>query len=237
MDLRDIRHDVDRRVEIQCLTRRFHTVPLHAPAPHDDSLLGARSIGVGAVVGVEPLTGDIWRAQVTYVSDRLVGLRGWTMVDGQFRERDTVTFLIGAGDRLVSAKAHVLAASGSLMRIVRRDGSDETKRRIAPRLRVDLTATVRLQTPQTDTLRFNADVIDLSAAGCALRSATPLPVGAPVTVDTTLSQISTALPGVVVRTWTTATPPVPHAGIQFDPMPPPTAQLVSRFLVDQLRTG
>ena len=86
---------------------------------------GSRSLTVSSVVGIESAQGDVWRAQVTYVSDRMVGLRGWTIVDGRFRERDTVTLLIGEGDRLVSGKAQVLAAGGSLMRIVRRDATEE----------------------------------------------------------------------------------------------------------------
>src|SRR5215470_15043733 len=83
-----------------------------APGPRVSA--GAGALTVSTVVGVESAQGDVWRAQVTFVSDRLVGLRGWTIVDGRFRERDTVTLLIGEGDRLVSAKAQVLAAGGSL---------------------------------------------------------------------------------------------------------------------------
>ena len=126
---------------------------------------GARSLTVSTVVGVESAQGDVWRAQVTYVSDRLVGLRGWTIVDGRFRERDTVTLLIGDGDRLVSGKAQVLAAGGSLMRIVRRDASEESERRLAPRLRVDIDATVTVSTPQAGLTQFATQVVDLSASG------------------------------------------------------------------------
>ena len=117
---------------------------------------------VSTVVAVESATGEIWRAQVTYVSDRLVGLRGWTIVDGRFRERDTVTLLIGDGDTLVSGKAQVLAAGGSLMRIVRRDASEETERRLAPRLRVDLLATVTVSASESGLSKFETDVVDLS---------------------------------------------------------------------------
>src|SRR3954465_3052928 len=102
---------------------------------HGDFAVGGVKPLAGSPMGrVESAQGEVWRAQVTYVSDRLVGLRGWTIVDGRFRERDTVTLLIGEGDRLVSGKAQVLAAGGSLMRIVRRDASEETERRLAPRL-------------------------------------------------------------------------------------------------------
>jgi len=202
---------------------------------HDDIARGARQIGPGTPVAVESDTGAVWKSQVTYVSDRLLGLRGWTILDGRFRDRDIVTLVIGEGDRLVRAKAQVLAASGSLMRIVRRDGSDETKRRVAPRLRVDLDATVTLGAPESPAQEFTADVIDISSSGCAVRGAMALPVGASVTVDVRLPGSNTALPGVVVRTWTGDAPCVPHAGIQFDPIPGPTAQLLNRFLVDQLR--
>jgi PilZ domain len=202
---------------------------------HDDIALGARQIGPGTMVAVESDTGAVWKSQVTYVSDRLVGLRGWNLVDSRFRERDIVTLVIGEGDRLVRAKAQVLAASGSLMRIVRRDGSDETKRRVAPRLRVDLDATVTLGPAEAPAQEFEADVIDISSSGCAVRGSMPLPVGASVTVGVRLPGSHTALPGVVVRTWTSDAACVPYAGIQFDPIPGPTAQLLNRFLVDQLR--
>ncbi|HEV7524884.1 MAG TPA: PilZ domain-containing protein [Acidimicrobiia bacterium] len=194
---------------------------------------GVRSLAVSTVVRVESAQGEIWRAQVTYVSDRLVGLRGWTIVDGRFRERDTVTLLIGEGDRLISGKAQVLAASGSLMRIVRRDASEETERRLAPRLRVDIPAGVTVSTAASGLSRFETDVVDLSSSGCAVRAATHLPVGTPLTVDLELAGTDVRFAGIVVRTWMAGAEP--HAGVQFDPMSPATTQLLNRFLVDQLR--
>jgi hypothetical protein len=194
---------------------------------------GAKSLAVSTVVGVESAQGDVWRAQVTYVSDRLVGLRGWTIVDGRFRERDTVTLLIGEGDRLVSGKAQVLAAGGSLMRIVRRDASEETERRLAPRLRVDLVAKVRLSTARAGLVEFETDVVDLSASGCALHATTRLPVGTPIALDIELAGTPVQFAGMVVRTWMRGVEP--NAGIQFDAMPSATTQLLNRFLVDQLR--
>ena len=194
---------------------------------------GAKSLAVSSVVGVESAKGDVWRAQVTYVSDRLVGLRGWTIVDGRFRERDTVTLLIGEGDRLVSAKAQVLAASGSLMRIVRRDAADETERRLAPRLRVDLAARVTVSSAAAGLAEFATEVVDLSASGCAVRATTALPVGTPIAIDLELAGTPVRFAGMVVRTWTSGVEP--NAGVQFDPMPIATTQLLNRFLVDQLR--
>jgi hypothetical protein len=192
---------------------------------------------VSTVVGVESAQGDVWRAQVTYVSDRLVGLRGWTIVDGRFRERDTVTLLIGEGERLVSAKAQVLAAGGSLMRIVRRDASEETERRLAPRLRVDLVARVTVSASESGLVSFEADVVDLSSSGCALRATTAFAVGTPMTIDLDLTQTVAQFSGFVVRTWTTSSDVIPHSGVQFDPMPFATTQRLNRFLVDQLQAS
>lgn len=189
---------------------------------------------MSTVVGVESAVGDVWRAQVTYVSDRLVGLRGWTIVDGRFRERDTVTLLIGEGDRLVAGKAQVLAASGSLMRIVRRDASEETERRLAPRLRVDLVAMVTMSASKVGLVEFETDVVDLSASGCAIRTAGSLAVGTQLAIDLELADTPVKFTGVVVRTWTVGR--AAHAGIQFDPTPAPITQLLNRFLVEQLRT-
>jgi hypothetical protein len=202
----------------------------------DATALGVRSLGVGALVRVQSAAGEIWSANVTYVSDRLVGLRGWTRVDGTFSERDTVTLLIGHGDRLISANARVLAAAGSLLRIVRRDASDEMDRRRAPRLRVDLTATVTLTTGAADDDPFVADVVDLSTSGCAVLSARSLAVGTNVAIAMELGDSTAELTGEVMRTWTGDLPPYAHAGIKFDLMTQPTTTLVTRFLVNQLQS-
>jgi hypothetical protein len=194
---------------------------------------GMRTLAVSSVVSVESARGDIWRAQVTYVSDRLVGLRGWSIVDGRFRDRDTVTLVIGDGDRLVSAKAQVLAAGGSLMRIVRRDAAEETERRLAPRLRVDLFATLTLSTAGSGLAEVETDLVDLSASGCAIRTLMSLAIGTSLTIDFPIGDTPVRLAGTVVRTWTAVG--TPHVGIQFDPMPSPTIQMLNRFLVEQLR--
>ena len=194
---------------------------------------GTRSLAVSSVVSVESAQGDIWRAQVTYVSDRLVGLRGWTIVDGRFHERDTVTLVIGDGDQLVSAKAQVLAAGGSLMRIVRRDAAEETERRLAPRLRVDLFATLTVSTSESGLVEVETDLVDLSASGCAIRTLLNIAIGTPLAIAFPIGDTPVTLAGIVVRTWTAQG--APHVGVQFDPMPSPTIQKLNRFLVDQLR--
>jgi hypothetical protein len=205
---------------------------VEARSPRDE-FSGGRVLTVSTVVGVESAQGDVWRAQVTYVSDRLVGLRGWTIVDGRFRERDTVTLLIGEGDRLVSGKAQVLAAGGSLMRIVRRDASEESERRLAPRLRVELVATVTVAYA-SGLAKFATDVVDLSSSGCAVSAENSLPVGTPMTIELELSGTVVTFEGTVVRTWSAAG--AARAGVQFDAMPAATTKLLNRFLVDQLRT-
>ena len=236
-------------VHVTLVTRRIVTEPF--PGSHvdglvsmvsrahhssDDAALGIRSLGVGALVRVQSATDDVWSANVTYVSDRLVGLRGWTPVDGTFRERDTVTLLIGHGDRLISAHAQILAASGSLMRIVRRDTSDEMDRRRAPRLRVDLTATVTVRDDDAHVGEFEAEVVDLSTSGCAIRSPTSLAVGTSVAIAMDLNDTRAGLTGEVMRTWTGDRPSYAHAGIKFDLMSTSAATLVNRFLVNQLQS-
>jgi hypothetical protein len=124
------------------------------------------------------------------------------------------------------------------MRIVRRDLSEEHERRRTPRLRTDLMASLAPNDDQSvPTVRFDADLIDLSSSGCAIRCQTPLRVGTSLRVSMPLADTPVELAGTVVRTWTAHTPPAPHSGIQFDPMPGPTTHLLNRFLIDQLRTG
>src|SRR4051794_6755823 len=99
-------------------------------------------VRLGSVVRVESRDGDVWSAKATHVSDRNIGLRGWTPLDRCFRERDAVTLLLPSDGRVMSCNARVLSASGTLMRVVRRDDSLDSDRRRAPRLRVDLVADV-----------------------------------------------------------------------------------------------
>jgi len=148
-----------------------------------------------------------------------------------------VTLMIGHADRLISANARVLATAGTLLRIVRRDGSDEMDRRRAPRLRVDLTATVTATDGEAEHDPFEGDVVDLSTSGCAIRCVRALSVGATVGVALVLSETTTTFTGEVMRTWIGDVPPHTHAGIRFDLVPPATTAVVNRFLVNQLRSG
>jgi hypothetical protein len=210
------------------------TMTSRISSSRDDATLGIISIPVGAVVRVESETGVIWSAKVGYVSDRLIGLRGWMSVEGQFRERDTVTLLIGHGGHLVSARARVLAAAGSLMRLVRRDASEDLERRRSPRLRVELEASLGVATDRARMARTTAELVDLSDAGCAISSPTELTVGTFVLLTVSLNEHPVHLAGTVVRAWTVEAHP--YAGIRFDPTATPTKKLLNDFLVGQLRS-
>jgi hypothetical protein len=105
---------------------------------------------------------------------------------------------------------------------------------LAPRLRVDLTCTVTASTARSALERFETDVVDLSSSGCAIRaSAAALPVGTAMAIELELAGQAVRFAGIVVRTWMSGSEP--HAGVQFDPMPAATTQLLNRFLVEQLR--
>lgn len=204
-----------------------------SPSSRDDAALGIVSLRVGAVVRVEASSGEIWSAKVGFVSDRLIGLRGWTNVEDHFHERDSVTLLIGRAHYLVSCHARVLAAAGSLMRLVRRDASEDLERRQSPRLRVELVASLGVATDRSRMARTTADLVDLSDSGCAVRSATQLTVGTFVLITVSVLDNPIHLAGTVVRAWTAGTHP--HAGIRFDPTETSTKRLLNGFLVGQLR--
>jgi hypothetical protein len=217
---------------------RYNTSVLSRAAnPSGDPALGATRLEIGTVVRVESAAGETWSGRVTSVSDQHVGLRGYMNVNGQFRMRDRVTVHVGRANSLVSIRAQVLAAEGTLLRVVRRDASIEQERRRAPRLRIELDAvlTVAMEADAAPE-RLAADLIDLSSSGCALRSDLALRVGAPVRIGVTLGGADLELAGVVVRTWVEDGSSSPHAGVQFDTMPAPTVRVLNRFLVEQLRT-
>jgi hypothetical protein len=190
---------------------------------------------VGCIVRVESRDGDVWTANSTHVSDRIIGLRGWSSIDRRFRERDVVTLLVGGEDRLMSVNANVLAASGTLMRVVRRDDSIGNDRRRAPRLRVEVRAALSLR--NSGSVAVHADVIDLSTLGCAVRANTTMPVGTAVELAMRLGDDPASLTGTVVRTWVDDDSIWPLAGIQFDPPAADTTRLVHRFLLQQLQSG
>ena len=146
----------------------------------DDST-SIKAVPVGAVVRLESGDHAEWPAQVSYVNDRVIGLRGWTIPPGNFRERDTVYLLIGGDELLSTAKAQIISTSGCLMRIVRRDADDDVKRRRFPHLRVDIAAV--LTALDDDTAQpADVEVVHLSPSGCALRSAMGLMIGTPVEI-------------------------------------------------------
>jgi PilZ domain len=194
---------------------------------------------IGMVVRVESAEGDLWSARITNVSDQLVGLRGYMTVDRQFRVRDRVTVHLGKEDSTLCFRADVLAANGTLMRVVRRDASVEQERRRAPRLRVEQPAIISVDTDEpTPQAPRPAELVDLSSSGCALRCNGLFRIGTRLRISLTLANTEIELCGAVVRTWNGGAPgnaPSPHCGVQFDHMPALTTRLLNRFLVEQLR--
>ena len=65
--------------------------------------------------------------------------------------------------------------------------------------------------------------------------ATELPVGYLVAISMRIVGTDVTLTGKVVRAWRTDDDRGEHAGIQFDPVPPGTTNLINRYLVEQLR--
>jgi PilZ domain len=197
---------------------------------------GRAQLALGMVVRIESANGHAWSGQVTSFNDRIVGLRGWTMTDGQFRERDAVTLLVGAGDSLVSVRSQVLSTARSLMRLVRRDAYEESDQRRAPRLRVDLTATVVAHSDREPSPPFETSIADLSCSGCAMSISTTVLLGDRVSVSLQTPSGPLALTGVVVRTWFGDQQAL-CAGVQFDRLSAPIERLLNRFLVQQLSVG
>jgi PilZ domain len=200
------------------------------------SVAGARPIRVGAWARVELDGGDVWSGRVSYVSGELVGLKASTVVTGRIRAGDTVTLVVGQGESMVAASARVLSASGSFMRLARRESSEGLERRRALRVPVAQVVQVAHTAPGADApRRGEAELTDMSASGCALRSATELPVGYLVAISLRIVGTDLTLTGKVVRAWRAAEDQGEHAGIQFDPVPPSTTSLINRYLMEQLR--
>jgi hypothetical protein len=177
----------------------------------------------------------VWSGKATHVSDRNIGLRGWTSLSRAFRERDAVTLLLGGDGQLVSCNARILSAGGTLMRVVRRDDSVDSDRRRAPRLRVALRANLAID-DGTNELLSGVEVVDLSALGCAIQSAREFRVGTAVRVSLRLGTEEPTFAGSVVRTWTeNGRSAEPHAGIQFEALDAANTQLLNRFLLSQLQ--
>jgi hypothetical protein len=206
-----------------------------ADATREFSTRGSRPIPVGARARVERAGGGVWAGRVSYVNGEVVGLKTETNGAGGLVVGETVTLVFGDDDSMVSAQARVLAASGSFLRLSRRESSEGLERRRA--LRVPIGETVETTcTSQTDgTWTRPVHLTDMSASGCAVRTATPLGVGDSVTIALSAFGTNLALAGKVVRTWRTDEVGGEHAGIQFEPVPAATASLINRYLMAQLR--
>jgi len=195
------------------------------------STRGSRPIAIGAAARVEREGGDVWSGWVSYVNGEVVGLKASTTVAGLLKSGDTVTLIFGRDDSMVAAQARVLAASGSFLRLSRRESSEGLERRRA--LRVPVEQSVEITFTPHRTLR--AELTDMSASGCALRTAAALLVGESVEIALSMFGTRVTVTGRIVRTWRTDETRAEHAGVQFDPVPPATARLVNRYLVAQLR--
>jgi hypothetical protein len=200
------------------------------------SVPGSRPIRVGAWARVELAGGDVWAGRVSYVSGELVGLKASTIIDGRVRSGDTVTLVVGKGESMVAAQARVLSASGSFMRLSRRESSEGLERRRALRVPLEQTVAVTYASAGAETvLGCDAQLTDMSASGCALRAANELPVGQLVSIDLRIVGTDLTLTGKIVRAWRSDEAWGEHAGIQFDPVPAATTNLINRYLMEQLR--
>jgi hypothetical protein len=215
--------DVDR-VE---MARHSRSAP--SPSPR-------RGIVPGAWARLESANGQVWSGRVTHADGDLVGLRGSTPVDRQLAERDMVTVVVGSDATLMATQARVLAASGSLVRLVCRESLDGPEReRRAVRVAVEFVATVAAIDDPLALADSEALIVDLSCLGCALEAADPVAPGLRVLISMTIAGKELSLAGTVVRTWVAADSMRQRAGVQFETLPTTTQQLINRFLVNELR--
>jgi len=206
-----------------------------AKSSRELSFAGARPIRVGVSARVE-LTDDVVAGRISYVGGEIVGMKTTSIVDGRITEGDTVTLVIGQGESVVAAQARVLAASGSFVRLSRRESSEELDRRRALRVLLDLAAQITYTTPGvTGRQTCRGELTEMSATRCGLRCDALLPVGQPATVALRIAGTDMTLPGRIVRAWRTDETLGAHAGIQFDPIPAATTAIINRYLVEQLR--
>jgi len=130
----------------------------------------------------------------------------------------------------------VLAASGSFMRVSRRESTEGLERRRALRVPVEQIVSVTYAAPETgERVECDAELTDMSASGCAVCSRTELPVGSLISVALRISGTDLDLTGKIVRAWRSDDAWSEHAGIQFDPVPASTTNLINRYLMEQLR--
>jgi len=200
------------------------------------SVAGSRPLKVGALARVEFAGGRVWSGRVSYVSGELVGLKSPTISPGRVEINETVTLVVGEGESMVAAEARVLAASGSFLRLSRRESSEGLERRRALRVPVVQAVWVTYTAADSGTLcKAAAELTDMSASGCAVRTETELPVGKAVSLSVRIVGTDMTLSGKIVRAWRSDEPLGRHAGIQFDPLPAATTALINRYLVEQLR--
>lgn len=200
------------------------------------SVTGSHPIKFGALARVEFAGGRVWSGRVSYVSGELVGLKAPTVAPSRASTNETVTLVVGEGEGMVAAEARVLAASGSLLRLLRRESSEGFERRRALRVPVLQPVSVTYAPPDAGSARrLAAELTDMSASGCAVRAETELPVGKAVSVSVRIVGTEMTLSGKIVRTWRSDDTLGRHAGIQFDPLPAAATALINRYLVEQLR--
>ncbi len=195
----------------------------------------ALRLGAGSIVRVDDPTGTkSWVARISYVSGEIFGLRGPADVDQLFAARELVTLHIGRDEVTLESQARVLAAGTRTLRVLVKRGVGALERRGAVRIQVSQLLSVR---PLDDDASrpIIGQLLDLSLAGCALRSRRPLEVGVRVAVTTDAGCVPLELVGEIVRVWRTDSSGWWHAGIQFDAMPPRTRETINRYFAEHVR--
>jgi hypothetical protein len=197
-------------------------------------------LGAGAFVRVDDASQTrTWCARVAYVSGEIFGLRGSTDADQIFATRDVVTLHIGRDDVTLESQARVLAATARTLRVLATRGVGALERRRAVRLQASQQLTVRALPcgDERSSVAIDAELLDLSLTGCALRSGRPLPVGSRIAVATPegSSTVPLVFLGEVVRGWCTGASEWFFAGVQFDPMPACTRDAVQRYFTEHIR--
>jgi hypothetical protein len=195
----------------------------------------ALRLGAGSIVRVDDTTGTkSWVARISYVSGEIFGLRGAADVDQLFAARELVTLHIGRDEVMLESQARVLAAGTRTLRVLVKRGVGALERRGAVRIQVSQLLSVR-QLNNDASRPIVGQLLDLSLAGCALRSRQPLEVGARVAVTTDAGCVPLELVGEIVRVWRTDASGWWHAGIQFDAMPPRTRETINRYFAEHVR--
>jgi hypothetical protein len=229
-------HDAGAAVSL--LDELGHLCELDRIETHDAaSGAGARAqrVAVGSWVRIESEGRSMsWCGHISYVNGEILGLRGAASTEDLFAARDNITMRVGRAGSFASSQARVLVASGRTLRILLRRSVGDLERRRAARVRV--AQPVRVARINGDDLEeFGAELIDLSAFGCAVRSASTLATSDRVSIAMNLDGTALHVVGEVVRTWRNEVSEPVHAGIHLDAITTRQESLIRRFLVDQLR--